>query len=86
MGFFLVMYKNVPLIAAHSCGGACWKIPSLLQAPGPPLLGNVSPHQPNTQSGVQVPIPPPLLCSTPFSFHSRLGTHTVVCTEIQSDA
>ena len=46
MGAFLVMYKNVPLIAAHSCSGACWKIPSPPRAPGPPSPGNVSPHQP----------------------------------------
>ena len=43
MGAFLVMYKNVPLIAAHSCSGACWKIPSPPRAPGPPSPGNVSP-------------------------------------------
>lgn len=80
MGAFLVMYKNVLLIAAHSCSGACWKIPSPQQAPGPPSSGNVSPHQPNTQSGVQVPIPPPstfypLLLPPLLPWHTHSGMH-----------
>lgn len=33
MGAFLVMYKNVPLIAAHSCGRACGKTPRPPQVP-----------------------------------------------------
>lgn len=89
IGAFLVMYKNVPLITVHSCSGACRKIPSPPQAPGPPLLGNVSPTNPNAQSGVRVPPYPPTpnLSSIPSSYSFfRPGTHTLVCTEIQSDA
>lgn len=77
-GAFLVMYKNGPLITVHSCSRACWKIPGPPQVPGPPSLGNVSPTNPNAQSGVQVP-PSPYSCFC-------LGTHTLVCAEIQSDA
>lgn len=87
MGAFLVMYKNVPLIAVHSCSGACWKIPSPPRAPGPPSPGNVSPHQTQRWIWCTSAHPFPRLSSTPSSYScSRLGTHTLVCTEIQSDA
>lgn len=79
MGAFQVMYKNVPLIAVHSCSGACWKIPSPPRAPGPPSPGNVSPHQPQRSIWCTSahPSPPPVYLPPPSSYScSRLGTHT----------
>lgn len=43
MGAFLVMYKNVLLIAAHSCSGAYWKIPSPSASSRSPVVGQCVP-------------------------------------------
>lgn len=77
MGAFLVMYKNVPLIAVHSCSGACWKIPSPPRAPGPPSPGSVSPTNPNAQSGVQVPTPSPVYLLPPPPTPALALAHTL---------
>lgn len=83
MGAFRVMHKNVPLIAVHSCSGACWKIPSSPRAPGPLSSGNVSPPPTPTLNLVYKCHPSPLVYLLPPPLWH---THTLVCTEIQSDA
>lgn len=94
MGAFPVMYKNVPLIAAHSCGRACRKTQRPPQVPQFPrcrpmcLPPNTHHQAANPQCSVWCTSFPS--CASPL--RSRLGararmhTHALICAEIQSDA
>lgn len=80
MGAFLVMYKNVPLIAVHSCSRACWKIRDRHKFQFPRRWAMPPPHKSQcsvwcTSSPPQSPFSPPLLLLlllSPWHTHSAM--------------
>lgn len=82
-GDFVVMYKNVPLIAVHSCGGTCWKIPGPQRASGPLSTSNVFPPPTLMLSLVyKCPSPLclyPLLLLLPWHTHSDTHWNSIRC-------